>query len=111
MGGVVRAEKPRRKERTVADVRRETQRRVPWEEREVDAAHVRGWRDWRSGGDEDVDPAGRPLQEAGEGEAEGFELADENLVEAAETGVTWIDPIRAVFPAESEDGSDRLTVG
>jgi hypothetical protein len=58
MGGVVRAEKPSRKERTVADVRRETQRRVQWEEREVDAAHVRGWRDWRSGGDEDIDPAG-----------------------------------------------------
>ena len=43
-------------------------------------------------------------QEAGEGEAEGFELAEEDLVEAAETGVTWVEPVRAAFPVESEDG-------
>jgi hypothetical protein len=29
----------------------------------------------------------------------------EDLVEAAETGVTWSSPVRAAFPAESEDGS------
>ena len=45
------------------------------------------------------------LQEAGEGVAEGFELAEEDLIEAAETGVMWVDPVRAGFPAESEDGS------
>jgi hypothetical protein len=35
-------------------------------------------------GDEETDPAQRPLQEAGQGEAEGFELAEEDLVENAE---------------------------
>ena len=49
------------------------------------------------------------MQEAGEGEAEGFELAEEDLVEAAETGVTWVEPVRAGLSAESEDGSG-LTV-
>jgi hypothetical protein len=45
------------------------------------------------------------LQEAGEGEAEGFELAEEDLIEAAESGLTWVDPFRAAFPPESEEGS------
>jgi hypothetical protein len=45
------------------------------------------------------------LQEAGEGEAEGFELAEEDLVEAAGTGVTWVEPVRTGLSAESEDGS------
>jgi hypothetical protein len=39
------------------------------------------------------------LQEAGEGEAEGFELAEEDLVEAAGTGVTWVEPVRAGLSA------------
>ncbi|HEX6459224.1 MAG TPA: hypothetical protein VF032_09945 [Thermoleophilaceae bacterium] len=74
-----------------------------WEEKQVDAAAraagaIGGW-----AGDEDVDPAQRPLQEAGEGEAEGFELAEQDLVEAAETGLTWVDPVRAAFPAEFGD--------
>jgi hypothetical protein len=56
-------------------------------------------------GDEDVDPAERPLQEGGEGEADGFELAEEDLIEAAETGVTSVEPVRAAFLPESEDGS------
>jgi len=84
--------------------RRETQRRLRWEQKQIDAAaHAAGAIGGRAG-DENVDPAERPLQEAGEGEAEGFELAEEDLVEAAETGLTWVDPVRAAFPAESEDG-------
>jgi len=35
-------------------------------------------------GDEDLDPAERPVREAGGGEAEGFEQAEELLVEHAE---------------------------
>jgi hypothetical protein len=54
-------------------------------------------------GDEDVDPAERPLQAGGEGEADGFELADP--IEAAETGVLLVEPVRAAFPPESGDGS------
>jgi hypothetical protein len=81
--------------------RSETQRRLRWEQKQVDAAAraagaIGGW-----AGDEDVDPALRPLQEAGEGVAEGFELAEQDLVEAAETGLTWVDPVRAAFPVES----------
>jgi hypothetical protein len=87
----------------VTDDRRERQRRLRWEEKQVDAAAraagaIGGW-----AGDEDVDPAQRPLQEAGEGEAEGFELAERDLVEAAETGLIWVDPVRGAFPVEFED--------
>jgi hypothetical protein len=35
-------------------------------------------------GDQELDPAKRPLAESGEGEAEGFELAEEDLIEHAE---------------------------
>ena len=87
------------------DDRSETDARLPWEEREVDAAAYAARAIGGQAGDEDVDPAERPLQEAGEGEAEGFELAEEDLIEAAETGVAWVDPVRAAFPAESEGGS------
>ncbi len=76
----------------------------PWEEREVDdagadAAMIGGY-----AGDEDLDPAQRPLVEAGEGVAEGFELAEEDLIEAAETGELW-DPELSAFPVEPEMGS------
>jgi hypothetical protein len=76
-----------------------------WEQDEVDAAAHAAGAIGGVAGDEDVDPAERPLQEAGEGEAEGFELAEEDLIEAAETGVSWVDPVRAAFPPESEYGS------
>jgi hypothetical protein len=56
-------------------------------------------------GDEDVDPAERPLQAGGEGEADGFELAEEDPIEAAETGVLLVEPVRAAFPPESGAGS------
>ena len=36
--------------------------------------------------DQVVDPAQRPLVEGGEGEAEGFELAEEELIDNAEHG-------------------------
>jgi hypothetical protein len=37
-------------------------------------------------GDEELDPSERPLAEAGEGEREGFELAEQDLVEHASHG-------------------------
>jgi hypothetical protein len=91
----------------MTDDRSETQARLPWEEREVDAAAYAARAIGGYAGDEDVDPVERPLQEAGEGEAEGFELAEEDLIEAAEVDVAWADPLRAAFPAESEGGSGR----
>src|SRR4051812_40704239 len=89
----------------MTDDRRQTEGRSRWEQKEVDAAANTAGAIGGRAGDEDVDPAERPLQEAGEGEAEGFELAEEDLIEAAETGVTSVDPVSAAFPAESEDGS------
>jgi hypothetical protein len=87
------------------DDRREKRRRLRWEESQVDAAAYAAGAIGGRAGDEDVDPAQRPLQEAGEGEAEGFELAEEDLIEAAETGLTWVAPVSAAFPPESGDGS------
>ena len=84
--------------------RRGTPGRPAWEEKQVDAAARAAGAIGGRAGDEDVDPAERPLQEAGEGEAEGFELAEEDLVEAAESGLTWVDPVHAGFPAEAGDG-------
>jgi hypothetical protein len=76
-----------------------------WEQRQVDAAARAAGAIGGLAGDEDVDPAQRPLQEAGEGEAEGFELAEQDLIEAAETGLTWVEPVHGAFRPESEDGS------
>src|SRR4051812_50074186 len=89
----------------MTDDRRQTEGRSRWEQKEVDAAANTAGAIGGRAGDEDVDPAERPLQEAGEGEAEGFELAEQDLIEAAETGISWVDPIHAAFPPESEDGS------
>ena len=61
--------------------------------------------EWPETPDDKVDPALAPLIEAGEGESEGFELAEQDLIEAAETGLTWVNPVIAGFPPESEDGS------
>lgn len=88
----------------MTDDRSETRRRLQWEEKEVDAAAYAAGAIGGRAGDEDVDPVERPLQEAGEGEAEGFELAEADLIEAAETGLT-IDPVRAAFPPEPEGES------
>ena len=87
------------------DDRSETHPLSLWEEKQVDAARYAAGAIGGRAGDEDVDPAERPLQEAGEGEAEGFELAEEDLIKAAETGLGSFDPARAAFPPESEEGS------
>jgi len=42
--------------------------------------------EWPVDGDDPVDPALAPLIEAGEGESEGFELAERDLVEHASHG-------------------------
>jgi hypothetical protein len=52
---------------------------------------------------EDEDPARRPVDEAGGGEAEGFERAEQNLRENAEHGELGPrDPIRDTFTPEEE---------
>lgn len=70
----------------------DTSRSLPREEREADAAAGEAARIGGRAGDEDLDPAERPLVEAGEGVAEGFELAEDDLIEAAETASAWVNP-------------------
>ena len=83
--------------------RGETRRRLSRDEKEVDAAARAAGAIGGRAGDEDVDPAERPLQEAGEGEAEGFELAEADLIAAAEDWDAGADP--TAFPAEEGSGS------
>lgn len=58
----------------------------PETEREVRAAAQEAARIGGRAGDEDVDPAERPVREAGGGEAEGFEETEKRLIENASHG-------------------------
>jgi hypothetical protein len=71
-------------------------------EREAEAAaHEAGGIGGRA--PEDEDPARRPVDEAGGGEAEGFERAEQNLRDNAEHGeINPRDPIRDSFTPEEE---------
>jgi hypothetical protein len=53
--------------------------------------------------------AERPLSEAGEGVAEGFELAEEQLIESASHGTKRGHPLGDRFPGESRR-SEGLTI-
>jgi hypothetical protein len=55
--------------------------------------------------DYDADDAHRPLEEAGEGEEEGFEEAERELIEAASHGESRVDPEDDAFAPE-EDALD-----
>ena len=57
-----------------------------YEQEETDAAAAEAARIGGVAGDEDLDPAQRPVIEAGGGEAEGFEEAEEALIEHASHG-------------------------
>jgi hypothetical protein len=52
------------------------------------------------------DPAQQPLIEGGEGEAEGFELAEKQLEDIASHGDEHRFPDRDAPPAEDPDGAD-----
>ncbi|HEY4277871.1 MAG TPA: hypothetical protein VGM91_06610 [Conexibacter sp.] len=54
-----------------------------WEREEEEAAAAEARAIGGVAGDEDLDPADRPVIEGGEGEAEGFELAEEDLIDHA----------------------------
>ena len=84
-----------------------TSRSLSWEEREIDAAAGEAARIGGRAGDEYLDPAERPLAEAGEGMAEGFELAEDDLIEAAETARAWVNP----FTPEARGHDVRLLRG
>ena len=57
------------------------------------------------------DPALEPLYEAGEGEEEGFELAEAELVENASHGDGQGDPERDAFTPESEADRSNAAYG
>jgi hypothetical protein len=70
---------------------------------------------WPENPDDPVDPAIAPLIEAGEGEAEGFDVAEADLIRHAEhTDRRGTDAIlwdAAGFPAEEIPGLDDGTYG
>jgi len=57
-----------------------------YEQEETDAAAAEAARIGGVAGDEDLDPAQRPVLEGGGGEAEGFEQAEDALIEHASHG-------------------------
>lgn len=61
----------------------EDERRKAHEREEEDAAGFEAGLIGGRSGDQDLDEAERPLVEAGEGEAEGFEVAERDLIEHA----------------------------
>ena len=65
-------------------------------------------------GDIDDDPAMRPLYEAGQGESEGFELAEEELIEHAEHGPAKPEVqgrVREEFDRQIEEDPDLSIYG
>jgi hypothetical protein len=57
------------------------------------------------------DPSMAPVLEAGGGEAEGFELAEADLIENATHGDGRGDPLRDAFTAEVESDSSTAAYG
>jgi hypothetical protein len=62
-------------------------------------------------GDEELDPAERPLAEAGEGVAEGFELAEEELIDHATHADSGGNPLADAFSVEAEKAPDGDVFG
>lgn len=62
-------------------------------------------------GEPEADEALRPVEEAGGGEAEGFEQAEEQLVESASHGDPAGHPLGDRFPAEETDPEDHTIYG
>lgn len=73
-----------------------------WESEQIESAGIEAAAIGGVAGDEYLDPALRPLVEAGEGESEGFELAEEQLIKAAEFGDPDLNPLRNAYAPERE---------
>jgi hypothetical protein len=58
----------------------------PYEQQETDEAAREAAEIGGNAGDEDLDPAERPVKEAGGGEAEGFEESEQALIEHTSHG-------------------------
>lgn len=74
--------------------------RDPIADEEADAAAAEAAKIGGPVPDEGVDPAQRPLVEGGEGESEGFELAEEELIDNASHGDQKHFPDSDAPPAE-----------
>jgi hypothetical protein len=81
----------------------------PYEDEETRAAAEEARLIGGVAGDEDLDPAERPLVEAGEGEAEGFELAEEELIEHASHGDEHSARV-PYYDREDVDEDDRVGI-
>jgi hypothetical protein len=80
------------------------------EQREADAAAAEAATIGGSPGTDDQDDAQRPLDEAGEGEAEGYEQAEELLIEHATHGDQH-DAGHVIDEAGTVDEDRRATTG
>lgn len=60
-------------------------------------------------GDEEIDPAERPVREGGGGESEGFEIAEEDLIRHASHADDHSDSIVIRNASTPEKESDRQT--
>jgi hypothetical protein len=76
-------------------------------EEEEDAAAAEAGRIGGEVAKDSDDPAEQPLIEAGEGESEGFELAEKALVENASHGDEHRFPDRDATPAEEREDAER----
>jgi len=79
---------------------RAEQRAARWEASQEAAAASEAAAIGGIAGDEGVDPSQRPLVEGGEGVAEGFELAEQELIDAAQHTDRRLTPLRDAFPPE-----------
>ena len=61
-------------------------------------------------GEEELDPAQAPLVEAGEGESEGFELTEQELIQHASHGDEQT-PARIIYDAVSDEEPDPGVYG
>lgn len=73
-----------------------------WEEHQEAAAAREAAAIGGRAGDANLDPAQRPLIEAGEGVSEGFELAEAQLIEASSFGGERFSPFAGSFGVEAE---------
>jgi len=72
----------------------------------AEAAGIGGRRPDYAVDDDNDDEAHRPLEEAGEGEGEGFELAEHDLIEEASHGEEGRYPGDDAFGDEEESGAE-----
>lgn len=95
----------------MADTTRQTFGAFSFESAQVEAAALEAAAIGGRAGDEHLDPSKRPLVEAGEGESEGFELAEQELIEAAEFGDPRMNPLDNAFTPETGPAPRPSTYG